>query len=92
MNRNSLNLALKQVSRQLCVPLATVELVYNSYWSFIRETIIPLSLKQLTKEEAEQITANFNIPFIGKLYLDCEQIGKYHRQLNYYQNARSKRN
>lgn len=92
MNSNSLNLALRQASRKLNVPVELVEQVYRSYWSFIREYAMNLPLKEMTEEEARQRTTNFNVPRIGKLHVDYGQIQKYHNQLNYYQNVRSKEN
>lgn len=92
MNVNSLNLALRQASRELSVPIELVEQVYRSYWSFIRETAMSLPLKTVTKEEVRLITTNFNIPYIGKLHIDYDQIRKYHNQLNHYQDVRSKEN
>lgn len=92
MNNNSLNLALKQVSKELSVPLKLVEQVYKSYWCFIRETATNLPLKTITEEEAKQITTNFNIPFIGKLHVNYNQIKRYHKLLNHYQDVRNKQN
>ena len=92
MNINSLNLALKQTSRELSVPLELVEQVYKSYWSFVRETAQSLPLKTATEDEVKQMTTNFNIPYIGKLRVDYKQIQKYHNQLKYYQDVRSKEN
>ena len=92
MNSNSLNLALRQTSRELSVPLELVEQVYRSYWCFVRETAANLPLKTITEEEARQTTTNFNIPYIGKLHVDYSQIRKYHNRLKHYQDVRSKEN
>lgn len=90
MNRNSLNWALKQTARRLSVSQKLVEDVYNSYWCFIREHIMSLPLKTSSEEEIRELTTNFNLPFIGKLYVDYDQITKYHNQLKFYNNVKDK--
>jgi hypothetical protein len=93
MNVNSLNLALKQASRKLSVPLDLVEQVYTSYWAFVRETAVSQPLKQVSIDEAKKLTTNFNIPYIGKLHVDYNQITKYQNRNKYYQeNVRNKEN
>ncbi len=93
MNVNSLNLALRQASRKLSVPLDLVEQVYTSYWAFVRETAMSQPLKQVSIEDAKELTTNFNIPFIGKLHVDYNQITKHQNQTKYYQeNVRDKEN
>ena len=92
MNSNALNSALKQTAKKLGVSLELVEQVYRSYWSFVRETIASIPLKTVTREEAKQLTTNFNIPYIGKLHVDYGQIIKYHNRLKQYQDARNKEN
>lgn len=88
---NSLNLALKQASRNLNVDVKLVEKVYKSYWGFIRDRIESLPLKTMTEEEFSSVDHNFNIPFIGKLYVDYEKIEKYNRQLKFYQDVKAKK-
>ena len=46
----------------------------------------------MSLEELKSIDTNFNIPFIGKLYVDYETIQKYNRQLKFYQNVKCKKN
>ena len=90
MNRNSLNWALKQTARRLSVSQKLVEDVYNSYWCFIREHIMGLPLKTSSEEELEGLTTNFNLPYIGKLHIDYNQITKYHNQLKFYNHVKDK--
>ena len=90
MNSNSLNLALRQTARKLSIPLELVEKIYYSYWSFIKDTAISLPLKEGIEEELS-VHTNFNIPYIGKLYVDYDKVRKYNNQLNYYQNVKSKK-
>ena len=89
---NSLNLALKRTARNLCVDIKLVENVYKSYWCFIKEHIASLPLREMSKEEFDSAVSNFNLPYIGKLYVDYERIERYKRQLNYYQDAKTKEN
>ena len=90
MNSNSLNLALRQTARKLSIPLELVEKIYYSYWSFIKDTAISFPLKEGIEEELS-VPTNFNIPYIGKLYVDYDKVRKYNNQLNYYQNVKSKK-
>lgn len=46
-----------------------IKVVYESFWSYIRDSINSLPLKQnLTEEEFNTLSTNFNIPSLGKLY------------------------
>lgn len=90
MNNNSLNLALRQTARNLSIPHDLVEKIYRSYWSFIKHTASGLPLKDGVEEELS-VPTNFNIPYIGKLYVDYDKIRKYNNQLKFYQNVKSKK-
>ena len=92
MNNHLLNLALKQVARNLNISHKLAETVYRSYWSFIRDYVENLHIRTLNKEEFKEVTTNFNIPYIGKLYVDYDKIEKYKRQLKKYENVRVKKN
>lgn len=93
MNSNALNLALKQASRKLSVDARLVESVYRSYWKFVHDYINSIgSVTELSKEEFDSIDKNFNIPYIGKLYMDYDKLQKYKRRINNYQNAKVKEN
>lgn len=60
--------AIKQVSTELGLPPKVVKEAYESLWTFIRNNIKALPLKEdLSKEEFEKLRTNFNIPSIGKL-------------------------
>lgn len=86
-----LNSVIDKVSRELCVDRKTVGLVYLSYWRFIKNRASSVPLKTMTYEEFLNTKVNFNIPFIGKLYADYNEIKKYRKQLNYYQNVKTKK-
>ena len=60
--------AIKQVSIELGLPPQVVKEAYESYWTFIRNNIKALPLKEdLSKEEFDKLRTNFKIPSIGKL-------------------------
>lgn len=60
--------AIKQVSIELGLPPQVVKEAYESYWTFIRNNIKALPLREdLSKEEFDELRTNFNIPSIGKL-------------------------
>lgn len=60
--------AIKQVSTELGLLPKVVKEAYESYWTFIRNNIKALPLKEdLSKEEFDKLRTNFNIPSIGKL-------------------------
>nr|DAS05437.1 MAG TPA: hypothetical protein [Crassvirales sp.] len=60
--------AIKQVSIELGLPPQVVKEAYESYWTFIRNNIKALPLKEdLSKEEFDKLRTNFNVPSIGKL-------------------------
>lgn len=90
MNSNSLNLALRKTARETSMPLKFVQMVYSSYWSFVREYASSLPLKEITEDELDTLTTNFNVPYIGKLYVNGDKVRKYINQLNYYRNVKTK--
>ena len=60
--------AIKQVSIELGLPPQVVKEAYESYWTFIRNNIKALPLKEdLSRGEFDKLRTNFNIPSIGKL-------------------------
>lgn len=69
-----------------------VDMVYKSYWKYIKEHAGMHVIKDMSPEESISATFNFNIPYIGKLYVPSDKIEKYHRQLNYYRNVRNQEN
>ena len=87
---NTLNLALRKVSRNLSVDQKLVEQVYKSYWLFIKEHISSLPLRDLTEEEYDSTISNINLPFIGKLYVDYNKLAKYHKQRKLYRDVETK--
>lgn len=77
-----------QLSKELDIPEKVVDEAYKSFFTFIRETISGLPLKDdLTEEEFNSLKTNFNIPAIGKLhctyerYLGMREQSKYIKKL-----------
>ncbi len=89
---NTLNLALRKTARRLSVDPKLVESVYKSYWLFIKTHIASLPLREMDKEEFDSTVANFNLPYIGKLYASYDKVEKYKRQLKFYQDVKAKEN
>lgn len=87
---NTLNLALKKVSRNLCVDSKLVEQVYKSYWLFIKEHISSLPLRELSREEYGTTVSNVNLPYLGKLYVNYNKLAKYHEQRKLYKDVKAK--
>ena len=57
-----------KVSEELNIPKEVVSLAYRSYWSFIKQTIQSLPLKNdIDEEEFAGMRTNFNIPSLGKM-------------------------
>lgn len=69
---------IKQVSIELGLPPQVVKEAYESYWTFIRNNIKALPLKEdLSKEEFDKLRTNFNVPSIGKMSVTWERyLGK----------------
>lgn len=66
---------LKKVSEELNIPLEVVKVAYESYWLFIRKSIIDLPLKEdLSEEDFNKLKTNFNIPSLGKLSCTYERM------------------
>lgn len=92
MMNSVLNWAINKVSRELCIDKKIVEAVYKSYWKFIKQNIEALSLEGLTKEECNRLPTNFNLPHLGKLYMEYDKIDKYKRKEKFIKNVETKEN
>ena len=58
----------EEVAVELGLDSVLVENTYKAFWSYIRNTIVSLPLKEdLTEEEFSKYSTNFNIPSLGKL-------------------------
>jgi hypothetical protein len=70
------------LSKELNVPEEVVDAAYKSFFTFIREVITNLPLKEeLSEEEFNELKTNFNIPALGKLHCTYERyLGMKERQ------------
>lgn len=72
----------EEISKKLNLPVEVVQLAYESFWLFIRESIKDLPLKEdLSEEEFLKLQTNFNVPSLGKL--NCT-FDRYKRIKNRY--------
>lgn len=76
------------LSKELNVPTEVVDAAYKSFYSFMREVITSLPLKEdLSEEEFNSLRTNFNLPALGKLhctyerYLGMKEQQKYIKKL-----------
>ena len=82
------------VSRNLDISPDVIEKVYKAYWSFIKETIQALPLKDnLSEEEFSTLKTNFNVPSLGKLTCTLDKynrVKKRFKLINNFRNAENK--
>jgi hypothetical protein len=75
--------AIKQVSIELGLPPQVVKEAYESFWTFIRNNIKALPLKEdLSKEEFDKLRTNFNVP-LGKLSCTYDRFIGIKKRLKY---------
>lgn len=86
-----LDWATGQIAKELNISPALSQLIYKSYWKFIRSSISDLELDNITEGDFKKLTTNFNIPYIGKLYTSYDKIQKYNRRIKYLENVKVKR-
>jgi hypothetical protein len=70
---------IKKVAKELNLPEPLVKETYNSYWKFVKDTIENIPIK--SNFEKEDYNISFNIPFIGKLYLDNDKLKQIHKRI-----------
>jgi hypothetical protein len=59
---------IKKVSEDTGIPTEIVDKAYKAFWSYIRNSVQELPLKEeLTEAEFLSLRPNFNIPSLGKL-------------------------
>ena len=81
--------AIKQVSIELGLPPQVVKEAYESFWTFIRNNIKALPLKEdLSKEEFDKLRTNFNIPSLGKLSCTYDRFIGIKKRLKYLNKLR----
>ena len=68
-----------------------VDKVYKLFWFTIKEKIKELPLKEeLTEEEFNRLTTNYNIPSLGKLSCTYDRYKSVKRKFNYIRNIRKR--
>ena len=81
------------VSRNLDISPDVVEKVYKAYWSFIKETIQALPLKDnLSEEEFLTLKTNFNVPSLGKLACTLDKYNRVKKRFKLIKNFRNAEN
>ena len=69
-----MNRVYKKVAADNNLSEKTVREIYKLYWSFIREHIVKLPLKEnLTEQQYSALKTNFTLPLLGKLQCTYKQ-------------------
>lgn len=72
------------VSREVNLPSDIVDKTYKAFFSFIRESIKELPLKEdLSEEDFNKYKTNFNIPSLGKLTCTYDRMCKVKKRFEY---------
>ena len=83
---------LKEVSIELNIPEEVVKEAYESYWLFIRQSIVALPLKQdLSLDDFNKLKSNFNIPSLGKLSCTYDRMVGVKERFKYINKIRNER-
>lgn len=83
---------LKKVSIELNIPEEVVKEAYESYWLFIRQSIVVLPLKQdLSLDDFNKLKSNFNIPSLGKLSCTYDRMVGVKERFKYINKIRNGR-
>ena len=83
---------LKEVSKELNIPEEVVKEAYESYWLFIRQSIVALPLKQdLSLDDFNKLKSNFNIPSLGKLSCTYDRMVGVKERFKYINKIRNGR-
>lgn len=86
-----LNEDLKKIIRLVAIetnqPEAKVEVIYRTYWKFIRDVFENLDFNSInTKEEFDKLRTSINLPSLGKICIKWEKIEKYRKRKMYLDN------
>lgn len=80
-----------ELSKEMSLKEEVIDTIYKSFYSFIRESITNLPLKEeLSEEEFDNLKTNFNIPAIGKLHCTYERYLKMKKQKEYLDKLKDK--
>ena len=85
----SLNNIAKEVAERLGIPPQLVLNTYKAFCKHIKTSIESLPLKEdITEEEFKSYKTNYNLPYIGKLYCNYDDLEKAKKTLKYKNNDR----
>lgn len=80
---------IKKVADDTGLPESVVDRTYKAYWSFIRNKISELNLKDnLSEEEFNELRTNFNIPSLGKLCCTYNRYNQVKKRFKYIKNLK----
>ena len=86
----TLNEIIAKVSTELNLPEDLVRKTYSEYWSYIRNTIEDLPLKNdLTQTDFSELRTNINVPSLGKINCTYERYVGMKKRLNIIKKIRN---
>ena len=87
----TLNEIIAKVSTELNLPENLVRKTYSEYWSYIRNTIEDLPLKNnLTQTDFSKLRTNINVPSLGKINCTYERYIGMKKRFNIIKKIRNK--
>lgn len=87
----TLNEIIVKVSTELNLPEDLVKKTYSEYWSYIRNTIEDLPLKNnLTQADFSELRTNINVPSLGKINCTYERYIGMKKRFNIIKKIRNK--
>ena len=80
-----------QIAEELDLPEDVVDKTYKAFWMFIKQSIQSLPLKEdLSKEDFDKLSTNFNIPSLGKLSCTYDRMLGVKKRFKYIKELREK--
>ena len=87
----TLNEIIAKVSTELNLPEDLVRKTYSEYWSYIRNTIEDLPLKNnLTQTDFAELRTNINVPSLGEINCTYERYIGSKKRFNIIKKIRNK--
>lgn len=79
------------VSEDTGIPVEVVDKTYKAFWSYIRNSVQELPLKEeLTESEFLSLRPNFNIPSLGKLCVPYDRYKGVKAKFKYIKSLRTR--
>lgn len=75
--------AVRQTSEEMDIPFEVCKAAYLAQWQFIRDTIQELPLKTIPIEEFDSLRPNFNVPSLGKFYIEKNNFVKLRKAFEF---------